>query len=243
MEDFIDGAATWFGQAWVKLQPGSVPRPDDAVLAVVAFAVLVAVVVPTLWRALRVGVTVVHELGHGLVGVLLGRRFTGLVLRADMSGHAVTVGPARGAGRVLSTWAGYPAPAVLGALLVRAAGTGWSGPVLGAAAAVLIVSLIRVRSLYSAVVMLVVTTGTSALWWWGSADLQAAALLGIGLFLLVGAWRHLAALVTGPSAGSDAGALARLTRVPAWLWVLSFAVVLVAATWNAVGPARAALGM
>ena len=77
---------------------------------------------------MRLAVTLVHELGHALVGLAVGRRFTGFVLRGDMSGHAVTVGPARGPGRVLSTWAGYPAPAVVGAALVWAAGRGWAAP-------------------------------------------------------------------------------------------------------------------
>ncbi len=238
--ELLSAVAAWLGQAWQRSQPGPVPATDDAVLAGVGFAVLAAVAVPPLWRRVRVGVTVVHELGHGLVGILCGRRFTGLVLRADMSGHAVTVGPARGPGRVISTWAGYPAPAVVGALLIRAAGTGWPGPVLGLATLVLVVSLVRVRSLYTAVVMLALIVATGAVWWWGSAELRGAVLLGVGVFLLAGAWRHLGALVTAPSPSSDAGVLARLTRVPAWLWVLSFAVVLAVATWSAVGPVLAA---
>ncbi|MFC7403540.1 M50 family metallopeptidase [Georgenia alba] len=243
MDDLLDGALGWLGQAWARLQPGPPPRADDAVLAGVGLAVLAAVFVPALWRRLRVGVTVVHELGHGLVGVLCGRRFTGLVLRADMSGHAVTVGPSRGFGRVLSTWAGYPAPAVVGALLVRAAGTGWSAPLLGLTTAVLVVSLVRVRSFYTGVVMVLLTAGTGALWWWGAPELRAAVLLGVGFFLLVGAWRHLGALVTSPAAGSDSAVLARLTPVPAWCWVLTFAVVLGLATWVMVGPVLTTLGV
>src|SRR5699024_217250 len=67
------------------------------------------------WRVLRLVVTLVHELGHALVGVMAGRRLAGFVLRADMSGHAVTVGPAKGPGGGATTWAGYPAPAPPGA--------------------------------------------------------------------------------------------------------------------------------
>ena len=59
------------------------------VLVVLALA-LVAVALRPSWQVLRLGVTLVHELGHAVVGVLCGRRFTGFVLRGDMSGHAVT---------------------------------------------------------------------------------------------------------------------------------------------------------
>lgn len=239
----MDDVGAWLAQAWSRLQPGPVPAEDAAVLAVVVGAVVAAVAVPLLWRHLRVVVTVVHELGHGLVGVLCGRRFTGFVLRGDMSGHAVTVGPARGAGRVLSTWAGYPAPAVVGALLVRAAGTGWAATVLGVAALLLLVSLVRVRSWYTALVMVALTAATAALWWWGAAAPQAAVLLGVGLFLLVGAWRHLGALLGSRSPGSDAAVLAGLTRVPRWCWILSFAVVLGLATWFALAPFAALAGL
>ncbi|MPV38295.1 M50 family peptidase [Georgenia subflava] len=225
------------------MTPTAPPGAPGAALWWVLGAVLAAVAVPPLWRRLRVLVTVVHELGHGLVGVLFGRRFTGLVLRGDMSGHAVTVGKAGGAGRVLSTWAGYPAPAVVGAVLVRLAGSGWSPPVLGLLTVVLLGALLRVRSLYTAAVMVALTAGTAALWWWGSPSLQAAVLLGLGLFLLVGAWRHLGALLAGPSAGSDATVLARLTIVPRWCWTLSFAVVLAGASWLSLGPLARLLGV
>jgi len=219
----VDDVGAWVAQAWSRLQPGPVPPESPVVLAAVLAAVVAAVAVPVLWRHLRVVVTVVHELGHGLVGVLLGRRFTGLVLRADMSGHAVTVGPARGAGRV--------------------AGTGWAPTLLGVTALVLLVAVVRVRSWYTALVMVVLTAGTGALWWWGSAALQAAVLLGVGLFLLVGAWRHLGALLGSRSPGSDASVLAGLTRVPRWCWVLSFAVVLGLATWFALAPSLALAGL
>ena len=104
-----------------RLRPGAplgeLDVPEGWLLAALAAALLV-VGVPAVWRVLRVAVTVVHELGHAVVGLLVGRKFTGLVLRPDMSGHVVTVGPSRGPGRVVSTWAGYPAPALLGLAMV-----------------------------------------------------------------------------------------------------------------------------
>ena len=49
---------------------------------------------------------------------------------------------------------------------------------------------------------------------------------------VVGAWRHLVAVATAPDRGtSDPAVLARLTRVPRVLWVLSFALVCAWSTW------------
>lgn len=189
-----------------------------------------AVAVPQLWRMVRIGVTVVHELGHGLVGMCVGRTFTGFVLRPDMSGHAVTVGPARGLGRVITTWAGYPAPAVVGAALVLTGATGWAPPVVAGIALVLLLALTRVRSLYTAITMLLITAGAGAMWWFADGVVQGIVLLVLGIVLLLGAWRHLAALWRGSDAGSDSAVLARLTPMPALVWHASFALVLLAAT-------------
>lgn len=235
MTEVIASVGRWWEQAWARLQPDVVPAGTGwGVLAVLA-VVAAVVAAPPLWRAARVLVTVVHELGHGLVGVLCGRRFTGLVLRGDMSGHAVTVGPSRGAGRVLSTWVGYPAPAVVGAVAVHLAAAGWAPPVLAVTTAALLVSLVRVRSLYTAAVMVVLTAVTAGLWWFGSGAVQASVVLGMGAFLVLGAWRHLGAVLRHASPASDPAVLGQLTRVPRWCWNLTFVVVLAAASWWALG--------
>lgn len=220
-----------------RLSPGTplgdLGLPIEAVLGAVALGVLV-VVAPPLWRVLRVGVTVVHELGHAVVGILAGRTFTGLVLRPDMSGHVVTVGRSRGAGRVLTTWAGYPAPALVGTGLVVASWAGWAPPVLALGGLLLLAGLVRVRSLYSGVVMVATTTAVGWLWWRGAEPVQALALLAVGVLLLLGAWRHLGATVGRSGSDSDAAVLGRLTPLPAPLWTGSFVLVLAAASWLAI---------
>ncbi|MEO7062015.1 MAG: M50 family metallopeptidase, partial [Lapillicoccus sp.] len=181
----------------------------------------------------RLAVSLVHELGHAFVGVAVGRTFTGFVLRGDMSGHAVTKGRDRGLGRVVTTWAGYPAPAVIGAVLVWCAGLGWSAPAIAAVLVLLVVSFLRVRSFLTLLVMLVVLAVGGALWWWRDDALQAQVLLGLGLVLLVGAWRHLAAVTADRTGASDPGVLAHLTHVPRLLWNGSFALVCAASTFVA----------
>ena len=143
----------WFEQVWSRVVPEQGVALSGTPVVIVLVAALVAVAVEPLWRVLRLGVTLVHELGHAGVGMLCGRRFTGFVLRGDMSGHAVTVGPARGLGRVFTTWAGYPAPGVVGAVVVWLAVRGWSAPVLTGILAVLVVAALRVRSGLTALVV------------------------------------------------------------------------------------------
>ena len=228
-------------QAWDRVQPVGEVTLSGTPLLVVLGAALVVVGVRPLWSVLRLAVTLVHELGHAGVGVLSGRRFTGFVLRGDMSGHAVTVGPARGFGRVATTWAGYPAPAVVGALLVVLAVAGWGPAVLAAVLLVLVLSLVRARSVLTVAVVLAVGAATATLWWSAGDLLQAQVLVGTGLVLLVGAWRHLGAVAGSRDGQSDAAVLARLTPLPRTVWLLSFVVVCAGATWVVAGAVLPAL--
>lgn len=214
---------------------GATPGLAAGGLVSAALAALVVVLVPTLWLRLRIVVTLVHELGHAVVGVASGRRFTGFVVRGDMSGHAVTVGPARGPGRVVTTWAGYPMPALVGLLMLWAATRGYAGLLLFGALLTLVVVLAFVRSAGTLLTVLASGVGVGALWWWRNDETQAWVVLAAGLVLLVGAWRHLGALVGGGrrSPGSDAAVLGRLTGIPAGIWLVTFAATLAAATWGA----------
>lgn len=190
---------------------------------------LVLVAVPELWRATRILVTFVHELGHAAVGILVGRRFTGFVVRADMSGHAVTVGKPRGPGLELTTWAGYPAPAVIGAGLVWTALTGWAPAALGAVALICLLSLVFVRSWSTAGTTLLVGAVAGVLWWWRGDARSAGVLLAVAVLLLLGAWRHWFAVAGSPK-GSDPAVLARLTGWPGWWWVGTFLLVIAGAS-------------
>ena len=220
---------------WEQVRGRIEPATGDVAMSapavtVALVAALLVVAVPPVWQVLRLAVTLVHELGHAVVGLAVGRRFTGFVLRGDMSGHAVTVGPPRGLGRVVSTWAGYPAPAVVGAGLVWTAGRGWGAPVLTLVIVILLVALVRVRSLLTGLVMVVALGATGALWWWRDDAVQAQVLMGSAIVLVVGAWRHLGAVVRTRNRSSDPAVLASLTHVPRVVWNASFVLVCAAAT-------------
>ena len=122
-------------------------------------------------------------------------------------------------------------PALIGAGMVWAAGRGWSAPLVTAGLAVLLFALVRVRSALTVVVMVVAIAGSAALWWWRDDALQPQVLVGLGVVLLVGAWRHLGAVLKDRTRGSDPGVLASLTRLPRLAWNGSFVVVCALATW------------
>jgi hypothetical protein len=104
--------------------------------------------------------------------------------------------------------------------------------VLTAVLVVLVVAALRVRSVLTGLVVLAVGVATGALWWSGSDRLQAQVLVGAGVVLVVGAWRHLAAVAGARGRGaSDPDVLARLTPVPRAAWVLTFVLACAAATW------------
>jgi hypothetical protein len=234
----------WFEQVWSRVVPEQGITLSGTPVLIVLVGALVAVAADPLWRVLRLGVTLVHELGHAGIGMLCGRRFTGFVLRGDMSGHAVTVGPSRGFGRVLTTWAGYPAPGVVGAVVVWLAVRGWSAPVLTGILAVLVTAALRVRSGLTALVVGVALVAAGALWWAGPPQLQAQVVVAVGLVLIVGGWRHLGAVMASPEpAVSDPGVLTRLTRVPRLVWNTTFVVVLAWASWLAGSTALDASGV
>jgi Peptidase M50B-like len=232
------------GDIWGRVLPDQGVALSGRPVVVVLAVALVAVAFRPSWRVLRLAVTLVHELGHAVVGVLAGRRFTGFVLRGDMSGHAVTVGPVRGPGRVVTTWAGYPAPALVGAAGVWLAVHGWAPPVLTLVLGLLMAATLRVRSLLTAVVVLAALVTAGALWWSGAAELQAQAVVAAGVVLIVGGWRHLGAVLATPDRGtSDPDVLARLTGLPRVLWSATFVAVLTACTWAASRTVLAASGV
>lgn len=208
---------------------GSVPSGPWLLTAVALAAVVV--VVPPVWLILRPLVTVTHELGHAIVGILCGRRFTGFVVGADMSGHTVTTGRPTGLGIVLTTVFGYPMPALIGAVMIATAATGRGDIVLLIAMAVLLVALVRSRSVFTVIILATLLAGIAALWWVGNGAVTSTIIAAAGVILLVGAWRQFITVLNHGRRTDDPGMLARITRVPAGLWSLLMGLLIAAPTW------------
>ena len=209
------------------------PAPTGGFLALTAVLALLLVWVPGAWPITRHVVTIAHEAAHGLVALLSGRRLNGIQLHSDTSGLTVSEGRTSGPGMILTTAAGYLGPAALGlaaaAMLAnhRAVGLLWALLIL------LVLLLIQVRNwfgLWSVLVSAAVVFGVS---WWLQPQVQSAFAYSLTWFLLLAAPRPVLELATqrrGSGATlSDADQLARLTRVPALVWVGFFQVATVGA--------------
>ncbi|WP_197720581.1 M50 family metallopeptidase [Propionibacterium australiense] len=220
-------------QIWERLgaslHPG--PAPAEAAVLVAVVAALAAVLLGPAWRILRVVVTLVHELGHALVGLAAGRRLAGFTVNPDMSGATTTSGATSGPGLVLTTLAGYPMPAVVGVLIGQAALGGYARAVLTGIAVVLLLVLPRARSVHTVAALLGTLAADIALWWYADSTPASATVLGLGVFLVAGAWRQLVNVARHGDRTQDPGVLAARTHVPAAVWNLAFALVLAGASW------------
>ncbi len=229
---------TW-NEIVARTWPGAAPEPW-ALWPALALLVLVFAW-PQARRWGRTLVTIVHEAGHAAVGLMVGRRFHGFVVGRDLSGHAVTSGMSRGPGRVLPLWAGYPAPAVLGALVVLGALRGWAGMILVLSLVLLVALLVMSRSLRTAVLVILVGIAAGLLWWWGG-PWRDGTVAGMGPILLVGAWDSLRDVALSRDGGQDHRTLAQLTPMPAGFWLLTWFLVDLAATGAVVNAVRVLVG-
>lgn len=206
------------------------PVPDPPVVLLLALAALVLVATPAGYRLVRHVVTLVHEAGHALTALLVGRRLSGIRLHSDTSGLTVSRGRPRGPGMVATLAAGYPAPALaaLGAawLLSR----GYAAGVLWLLVLTCAVLLLLVRNPYGLwVVLLTGAAVTLASWWLAPVVLSGLAHVLV-LALLLAAPRSVLELVRERrrrgTHGSDVDQLSALTHLPwsSWatvLWVVT----------------------
>lgn len=180
------------------------------------------------WRTVRLGITVTHEAGHAAVAVLVGRRLSGIKLHSDTSGVTLSRGRPTGPGMVAMLAAGYLAPALLGLLSATLLATGHALGLLWLLVAVVLLLLLWVRNGYGLVVLLVLGAGLGAVSWYADGRVQTTVATLVTWLLLLASPRPLLELL-GRGArgrrGSDPEQLARITRVPATLWILGLLVV------------------
>jgi len=225
--NFSEASVLW--DRFVEAQPAP-PR-----LIVLGTAVLALLVVGPFvaWRITRHVITIAHEGGHALVGVLTGRRLSGIRLHSDTSGLTVTRGRPTGPGMVATSLAGYLTPSLLGLLGAVLLTTGRITLMLWTAIVVLGLMLIMIRNVFG-VLSVVTTIGiVLAVSFYTSAQVQAAFAYFSVWLLLIGGVRPIAELQRlrrrGQLPDSDADQLHRLTRLPGIFWVLFFLLSNVAA--------------
>ncbi len=205
------------------------PAPAPAAVATTALLAAALVLPRVAWRRTRHVVTIAHEGGHALVAVLSGRRLSGIRLHSDTSGVTVSRGRARGPGMVLTLLAGYTAPGLLGLAAAWVLGTGHAVALLWGFVALLALLALQVRNWFGLWSVLATTAAVAAASYWLPQQAQSTAAHLVVWFLLLSAPRPVAELVADRAnrrgGRSDPAQLARLTHVPAVVWVTVFAVV------------------
>ena len=203
---------------------------DSVLLGILAVAAALNIPHAT-WQYFGLFTTLVHELGHAFAALLTGRVVHGIRIRRNHSGDALSSG--RGVfGSVVSGVLGYPAPAIVGAAQLWSVFNGYTAIALFAGGVVLVLTLLVIRNLFGVLVVLASAAVSAALWFYASAELQSYALLVLGVALLVGSVRGLAAVIgvhtrrRGRLTTSDAYLLYRRTGVPSPLWLALFTIVI-----------------
>jgi hypothetical protein len=205
---------------------GSQGNPSFTMAVVTAVAALVVVMFSQLWYPARNVITIVHEAGHALVAVLVGRRLSGIRLHSDTSGLTLTRGKPYGPGMVSTALAGYLAPSLLGLAFAALVGAERITAVLVTCAVLLLGVLVMVRNVYGVFTVLLTGAVLFGVAWWTTAPVQAVFAHLITWFLLLGGVRPVAELQRkrrrGRARDSDADQLARLTGTPGLVWIGMF---------------------
>ena len=211
-------------------------RISRPLLAGLALSVALVLVAPRrVWRWARLGVTAVHESGHALVALVVGRKVTAIHLRPDSSGVTLHYGRGGKLRRLLTAIAGYPAPGVLAlggaALLAYRHPRLWLVVLL----ALGVVNVVLwVRNAFGLLVMALWIGGLGWLFFRGTAGIDA----GVGgvavWFLALGGLRASFEVPRAP-ATSDAADAGKVLHLPSGVVKAGFVVAAAGAT---VGAAR-----
>jgi hypothetical protein len=216
------------GRFWAEVT-ATVPDPPTEVLLGTAAVAALLVLSPTLWRPTRHVVTIAHEGAHGLVALAAGRRLSGIRLHSDTSGLTVSAGKPTGLGMVLTCAAGYVGPGLFGLGAAALLAAGHAVGLLWALLLLLALLLVQIRNWYGLWSVLVTGGIVFAATWWLPPDGQTAFAALATWFLLLAAPRTVLELQSSRrrrrAPDSDADQLARLTRVPAVVWVGLFLAV------------------
>jgi Peptidase M50B-like len=213
---------------WSDLLARMEEQPQTMVLVTAGLAVVV-VAVRLLWRPARNVITIVHEAGHALIALLVGRRLAGIRLHSDTSGLTLTRGKPYGPGMVCTGLAGYIAPSLLGLGFAALLEVGRVTALLVACALLLLGVLLVVRNFFGIFSVLAAGAVLVGVSYWAPVEVQAPFAHLVTWFLLLGGIRSVGDLQglrrRGRARDSDADQLARLTGAPGLFWVGVFMMI------------------
>ena len=184
-----------------------------------------------------------HEMGHGLMSLLLGARFERLVIFSDASGYAQSAWPADApaAFHALTAAAGLLGPALAGAAMIVASRSEKATRILlyGLGALLLLSTLIWVRSTVGWIVLPALGLSAIAAARARRADIRRFAIEFLGVQAAISIWRDLGYLfspgaeVGGRYSLSDTGAIADALLLPYWFWGGAISLAILAILWQA----------
>lgn len=169
-----------------------------------------------------------HEMGHGLVSLLLGHGFEQLIIYPDGSGVAESsfAEPPGALTSALVAAGGPLGPSVAGSLLILASGRHqrWRPALLALAGVIAVSVLIWVRSAVGLVVLPLVAAALAYIALRGKAWAQSFALQFLGVLAALSMfrdWDYLfsySATLGGVPMLSDTGAMEEALVLPYWVW-------------------------
>ncbi len=241
MESWVSALSTAWDTA-VQHVSASTPVPEQWwLLTAIAIGAGVGLAGP---RWLDRWETVAHEAGHALAAIITRRRVLSVRIHRDGSGVTHHYGKSAGPGATLTTFAGYPFPGVLGALLLAASVSGSARVWASVAAAGLVLLLLRTGNLHgwTAIGSLLIALGLAV--WFVPVEGIALLLAGAGAALITGSVRSLMRerrTRRRYGGDSDVAKLAARGRLPAGAWWLAMLAVIAGSGWLAWGYVAAAM--
>lgn len=210
---------------------------DASIVVWCAILAFTAVLVNPIWSIARNAITIAHEAGHAIVALCTGRRLQSIQLHSDTSGVTVSSGKRSGPGLMLTTFAGYAAPALWGLGCAALSAAGYATGALWLLVVLLVLLLSRIRNGYGLLSIITAIVLVIGLSWWGSGALRAQAAYTLAWFLCFGSIRPVMELqhqrMSHNVTGSDADQLARETGVPATVWVIIWIMLDILVLWLA----------
>ena len=182
-------------------------------------------------------VTIAHEGGHMAIGILTGGRVKDFQLNANDEGGGTNYTRLPGwFGDILTTFAGYVSPPLLGlggAVLLK---EGYAWPLLWTAVALLVLAWIKAIDDLTNFVVLILIVSIGYVGLYGTPTLKAAFAAGLVVLLLLGGLRAAAMsnIRKGMRFRSDAEVLARATLIPRVLWKAAYVTVALLCVWKGV---------
>lgn len=181
---------------------------------------------PAIWRySITHVITLFHEAGHAIIGLLVGRGVHHIKIRRDASGETMDNGQRAWIpfGRMLALLAGYPFPILMGAFLLGALNTPFLATALWVLTAIGIFTLLFIRNFFGLLITVAWITIMGLI-----ATINPHSnnifILIIALFLIVGGFRDLFGLIKmyfqGESGDTDLGILQAATLIPKTLSLL-----------------------